>query len=263
MDGTRSGSEAPKAARRILTWRRIVALTAALAAIGAGCGRSDDTGAGDDAGASGVAEATSASPTSTAGPGLGEFGDLGQVCGPAPDGATLEATDVGVTAGAVQIGTIADPGFTGRPGLDQEIFDSAEAFTKWCNAAGGINGRQITLEERDARMTEHQARMIEACDEGDFMLVGGLGIFDDQGQPERLACGLPAISSATNPQAAEGDLMLPPLSNDMGTLAIGELRWLGEQFPDATDKIGIMTAAYPVTITASARVKEGMDSLGW
>jgi hypothetical protein len=36
---------------------------------------------------------------------------------------------------------MADPGATVSPGLDQELFDASTAFTKWCNAQGGILGR--------------------------------------------------------------------------------------------------------------------------
>ena len=77
------------------------------------------------------------------------------------------------------------------------MFDTAEAFTKWCNEHGGINGRKIVLKERDAKLTEFQQRVIEACDEGDFMSVGGGAVFDDTGQTDRLACGLPDRSPAT------------------------------------------------------------------
>ncbi len=73
------------------------------------------------------------------------------------------------------------------------MFDTAEAFTNWCNEHGGINGRTIDLKLRDAKLTEFQQRVIEACDEGDFISVGGGAVFDDTGQPDRLACGLPII----------------------------------------------------------------------
>ena len=257
---TAGPNRAVRIERRTPTWRQLVALTAVMGIVAVACGRSEDT---TSDGAKGDDAATTTQSSSAGGLAAGEFGDLGQVCGPAQEGATLEATDVGVTSDSIQVGTISDPGFAGRPGLNQEIFDSAEAFSKWCNEAGGINGRKIDLRERDAKMTEHQARMIDACDEGDFMLVGGLGVFDDQGQQERLACGLPSISSATNPALVEADLIIAPLSNDTSTLPIGDLRWLDKQFPEATGEIGIMTAAYPVTITASARAKEAIASLGW
>jgi len=231
-----------------------------LGILTAACARSGDSS--DDLAA--PTPAKGGTPTSSAGPAAGEFGDLGLVCGPAPTGTTLTAGENGVTATSIQVGTIADPGYAGRPGVNQEIFDSAEAFSKWCNAAGGINGRKIVVKERDAKLTEHQARVIEACDEGDFMLVGGGGIFDEQGQKERLACGLPAIVSfATNPAAVEADLMLAPVPGDMNSLSIGDLHWLQNQFPDTTQKIGFLTGGIAVTTTAAAKAKEAMASLGW
>ena len=48
-----------------------------------------------------------------------------------------EAETQGVTEEAINIGTVADPGFEGRQGLNQEIFDSSEAFVEWCNSHGG------------------------------------------------------------------------------------------------------------------------------
>jgi len=245
-------------ARTGITRRRIAAFMAVVAIFGAGCGRSG----GEDT--SGDTAAGSASPTSPAGPGSGEFGDLGAVCGPAPAGTTLTKSDTGVTASSIQIGTVADPGFAGRPGVNQEFFDNAEAFSKWCNEAGGINGRKIVVKERDAKLTEHQSRMIEACDEGDFMLVGGGGIFDEQGQKERLACGLPTIAGMlVTPTAVESDLAIVPIANDMSTLPIGDLHWLEKQFPEATQKIGFLTGGIAVTITTANRNKEAMKSLGW
>ncbi len=254
-------ADAGRRARRAGTWRHVVAVVAVVGVVGAACGRSNDsTATGDDStgGTSGTTPTTS-----SAGPGPGEFGDLGKICGPAPAGTTLSATDKGVTADSIQIGTIADPGYTGRPGVNQELFDTATTFSQWCNEAGGINGRKIDLRLRDAKLTEHQARIIEACDEGDFMLVGGYGIFDDQGQKERLACGLPDIGSATNPAAVMSDLMLKPIPNSGHDLSIGDLYWLEKKFPEATQKIGFLTGAIALTISSANKAKEAMDSLGW
>ena len=35
-----------------------------------------------------------------------------------------------MTDDSIQVGTISDPGFTGRPGLNQELFDASEVFAK-------------------------------------------------------------------------------------------------------------------------------------
>lgn len=243
--------------------RRAAAVLGTAALIATSCGRSDDAGSGEAVSADeGGGEATTS--TAPAGPGPGEYGDLGAVCGPAPEGADLEATDVGVTADSIQIGTVSDPGFSGRPGLNQELFDSAEAFTNWCNEAGGINGRSIELVERDAKLTEHQARMIDACEEGDFMLVGGGGVFDDQGQVERLGCGLPQMPSYVVTAAAiESDLTMQPIPNPLDALPMGDLVWLGEQYPEAKKKIGLLVLSVGSTIAMAERVESALAQLGW
>src|SRR3954469_9829218 len=77
----------------------IVAISV-LVAGAAGCGRSNDTAGSEDGGAT--------SATATAGT---SFGDLQNVCGPAPAGTTLKATDTGVTATSVQVSAFSDVGF--------------------------------------------------------------------------------------------------------------------------------------------------------
>lgn len=138
------------------------------------------------------AQATTAEGGSSAeggGGGEGSFGDLTDVCGP---GDAAGDTAQGVTDDSISVGTISDPGFVGRPGLNQELFDASNVFVEWCNAAGGINGREIEVVERDAALTEYKQRITEACQE-DFMLVGGGAVFDETGQEERLGCLLPDI----------------------------------------------------------------------
>jgi ABC-type branched-subunit amino acid transport system substrate-binding protein len=193
----------------------------------------------------------------------GAFGDLGVVCQPGDGGAT--GSDPGLAAESIQISTFSDPGFTGRPGLNQELFDTAEAFTAWCNEHGGINGRQIDLKLRDAKLTEYQQRVIEACDEGDFMSVGGGAAFDDTGQADRLACALPTITAyAVSAEAARADLSIQPLPNPANELSIGSFRYLAEQFPESTAGVGLFTANIASTMTVAARYKEAMTSeLGW
>ncbi len=84
---------------------------------------------------------------------------------------------------------MADPGFEGLPGLNQEIFDAGTAFVEWCNAAGGINGKQLTLNLRDAAITEYQPVLQESCDE-DFGIVGSGAVQDNFWPEVGAACGL-------------------------------------------------------------------------
>ncbi len=241
--------------------RALLTIATVLLVAGAtGCGRSSNTATGG--GATGT---TASGSTSTTTPAGASFGDLTNVCGPAPAGTKLTASDTGVTAGSIQVSAFSDVGFSGRPGLNQELFDSSNAFTKWCNEAGGINGRKITLKLRDAALTAFQQRVIEACNEGDFMMVGGGAAFDDTGQKQRLACGLPELAAyVVSPEAVGSDLTYEPVNNPgPKTLLIGDLQYLGTKYPDAKTKIGLLSANIPATQVLAKKMKDALGQLGW
>ena len=67
------------------------------------------------------------------------------------------------------------------------------AFAEWCNEHGGINGRELVVADRDAALTEFNARIIDACSQ-DFALVGGGAVLDESDNGGRVACGLPNIA---------------------------------------------------------------------
>ena len=122
----------------------------------------------------------------------GDFGTMKAVCGPAPQGETNTATGRGVTANSIHLGAISDAGFVGQPGLEKEVWDASDVFTKWCNSVGGINGRKIVDNHLDSALTLYRQVILEAC-QLDFALVGGGGAFDDVGQADRLRCLLPSF----------------------------------------------------------------------
>jgi len=246
---------------RRLRW---VAILSVLALVLAACGRDEET---TEAGGTGTTGRPSGDTGGGGELGLddGAFGDLGVICREAPEGESPAAgSDPGVTAESIQISTFSDPGFPGRLGLNQEMFDTAEAFTKWCNEHGGINGRKIDLKLRDAKLTEFQQRVIEACDEGDFMSVGGGAVFDDTGQADRLACGLPVIYGyAVTATAADADLGIQPIPNPGNQQAVGAMKWIEEQFPDSVQAVGIFAGQLETTQVVARRNKEAMEQLGW
>ena len=250
-------------ARRRRGAARVVALLAVLSLVAGACSRGDD-----DVATGGDASSTTAPPDGTKGgsgdgeKGPGDFGDLKDVCGPA-DGDNADDTAQGVTSEEIQIGTISDPGFVGRPGLNQELFDASNVFVEWCNEAGGINGRKIKLTERDAKLTEYKQRITEACAE-DFFLVGGGAVFDDTGQEERLGCMLPDVPAyLVSPQARGADLEAPPLPSALDEVPIGVYQYLDKKFPDSTSKVGFMTGNVPATVTVDKQNQEGVKTLGW
>jgi len=231
---------------RKLGW---VPLIVVLALVASGCSRKTDSSSGGGA--------ASSSTTAAAQPGA--FGDLGQVCGP---GEAKGATALGVSDTDIRVGTIADPGFTATPGLDQEFFDTAKAFSQWCNAAGGIAGRQIRVDYLDAKILEYTDRIREACAQ-DFSLVGGGGVFDDTGAQQRVDCGLIDIAGYTvNTQAAMADLMIQPIPNPVTSQQMGAYQYLLPQNPAVADGIGMMEGNFGAIKVSGLKVRTAFENLG-
>ena len=193
-------------------------------------------------------------------PGPGDFGSLEGVCGP---GDAKGATAQGVTDDSIQVGTISDPGFVGRQGLNQELFDASQVFTKWCNDAGGINGRKIEDVERDAKLTEYKQRVTESCQQ-DFALVGGGGVFDDTGQEERLSCLLPDFPAyQVSTQARGSELAVPAIPLALDQTSRGVYQYVADKFPGSGDKVGFITGNVPSTILIDQQNQEAVKTLGF
>lgn len=232
---------------------RWLALCVVLVLVAGACSRSDDaTSSGSTS--STAADIPRADVKSST------FGDLTDVCqGGKPRGSPAQ----GVTPTDIDISTFSDPGFAGRPGLNQELFDAAEVFSKWCNDRGGINGRTIVVHERDAALTNVKVQMAKACSE-DFMLVGGGAVFDQEGVKTRLECLMPDIAGyVLSPDARGADLTVQPLPNPVDRVGNGLYKYLEKKFPAGANAYGVITADVPSTRAAGDQNKEVVDALGW
>ena len=67
------------------------------------------------------------------------------------------------------------------------------AFVDWCNEHGGILGRQIFVDDADAKLIELRAGRPGRCDR-DFAMVGGGAVLDDDTNGVRVGCGLANIA---------------------------------------------------------------------
>lgn len=207
---------------------------------------------------------TGGGPTTTAAGGgsqPGQFGTLTKVCGP---GKQSTSPDQGVTPSSIDIATSADPGFAGRPGLDQELFDAGEVFTKWCNAAGGINGRKIVLHEYDAALFNFDAQIKKAC-ATDFFLVGNGNVFDNNpGQRDRLQCLLPEIPTyMVTLEGRDSDLTVQPVPNRSTEYAALPFNYVAQKFPDATKAVVTLTGNVSATELVDAQATEVAKNMGW
>ena len=116
-------------------------------------------------------------------------------------------------------------------------------------------------------MTEFQERVIEACDEGDFM-VGRRRRRVRRHRPGRSARVRARRRSpryAVSAEAAGADLSIQPLPNPANELSIGSFRYLEQTVPGRRPtRVGILAANIQQRRSTAARYKEAITTqLGW
>jgi ABC-type branched-subunit amino acid transport system substrate-binding protein len=221
--------------------RRGAVLLSVVALIGAACG--SRVGGGDTIAAAPPEGSTSSSaPAEGGGPEKGGPAvDADAPCGP---GDASGATAPGVTNDSITIGTIQDIGGP-RPGLFQGNLDAMVAFVAYCNDLGGINGREVVLEQFDSELSKSREATLAACEAQVFALVGGASALDGAGATasvEEAACdGIPDIAGFTaEPQHAGAINLVQPLPNPPDELQVGPQRYILEQFPKAAKNAAML-----------------------
>ncbi len=254
-----------------------IAVLAVVSLVVAACSDrgADPSASGGDSGGGGGATATSATPS-----GVATFGDIESPCDDTPaevsegvgqtDATGGPGEEQGITDDSIAIGTIADPGFSARPGLNQEILDAGEAFVQWCNDQGGINGRELDLTQYDAKYTEYQQRLGEACQQ-EFAIVGDGAVQDNLWLDVGAACGLvdiagfsvtPEKSGVAGHSEIERLRVVQPLPNTSDRFAVGAMRLVSEDNPGAIDHIGMVSGNFATLEVQAAKTEEAYDAIG-
>jgi hypothetical protein len=235
-----------------LKLRRTLSLILSLSLVAAACSRGDDETTTDE---------TPSTEGETAGIDQGGFGDIETVC---EESEVVPAADEpGLTDTEITLGTVTDKGFTDRPGLTKEMYDAAVAFADWCNEHGGLAGRDIVIDDLDAKIFEYNARVLEAC-EDDFMMVGGGAVLDSADGTKRIDCGLAAIPGyAVTPEMRVAELSVQPVPNPVYSLAGGAYRRVAELDPDATKKFALMTGNLGTTVIVRDMTREALEQLDY
>ncbi len=149
------------------------------------------------------------------------------------------------------------------PGLEQQFFDVADAFARWCNAAGGINGRTIVVDKLDAKLFDGAKEVIQACQQ-DFMLVGGGNALDAPDVKPRLACNLAQIPAYTvSPQATSAGLQVTPIKSFPTVYSVGGLRLLASAYPETQHGLGIAGSSLASLVPQGLRAQEAWTNLGY
>ncbi len=234
---------------------RVVGIAVLVALVAVACGSRTDNSSSPDEGA----EEQSSTTVAAQGSAEGMFGTIESPCG---DGDASGATDVGVTDDAITITSVSDSG--GQVGgLNKGVDDSAKAFVKWCNDQGGINGRQIKLEMRNAELFNYGSVVTQACSDS-VSMVGGIAVFDDSGAQLQVDCGLPNVpAAAVSSIQAGADLTYLPLPGPPNQLFTGAAQWVREHYPHVITSAGMVRQDVASIDYIAKRVKEAYTSLGF
>lgn len=162
------------------------------------------------------------------------FGTLQSPCGPAPDGLSpaVDAAESKGSTDVIRVATASDKGAALAPGLNGELYDTAVAFTAWCNAQGGIAGLPLEVVDADAKLFEVPAQIENICSNA-FAMVGGGFAFDDQEFPRFHECGMIDIPGfvVTTPKG-QSDNMVAAMPNPSNLKEGGWLRWATAAYPE-------------------------------
>ena len=233
------------------SWLRMLCLLLLAALVGAACGsdREDDTSAPADTETTEPAESGDVT-----------FGDLESPCGGEDDGNA--AGEQGVTADSIKIGYGDDAGFTGSPGLNHQQSDAVKALIEWCNEQGGINGRTVEGVYYDAKITEVNNVMQQACTEV-FMLVGQGWALDGSQEETRVGCGLPSVPAfSVSPAFANGPLMIQGVPNPADFTPSHNADAMVKLFPEESKKVATLVANYAATLDTRAKIKSAYPQFG-
>ena len=206
----------------------------------------------------GAGAATRALSTSV--PTNGEWAGVGKIC---ESGSGGPSTTRGVDTKTVHIAVFNDESNTVLPGLEKEFVQFANAFAAWCNASGGIDGRQIVIDNRDAALFNAGQVTNEAC-QSDFMAVGGGMPLDSQSAPVRVACGLGQITGYTVSDASStAPLQVNPSNLDPKYQTAGWFATLAQKYPQAVKSAAFGASNTPSVIEPERKFAAAATDFGW
>ncbi len=188
------------------------------------------------------------------------FGTLPSPCG---KGHATGATDQGVTNSTINVAYGDDRGFSGLPGLDQEMGDAVKDMIAWCNAQGGINGRKIVGDYYDAAVTNVGSVVTQACKQ-DFMLVGEGFALDGLAEQTRLGCNLAAVPGFTvAPAVANAYEMYQASPNPANASPVSSAYQAETLFGSKTTHVGVYDSTLSTQESSTAKAVQAYTEAGW
>jgi hypothetical protein len=203
---------------------------------------------------------TVASGSAAAAATVTKFGTLPTPCGP---GSAKGATDQGVTDTSIHIAYGDDRGYSGSPGLDQEMGNAVRSFISWCNSQGGINGRKVVGDYYDAAVLNANTVMTQAC-KTDFMLVGEGFALDQSAEQTRLGCNLVQVPGfAVGTDVANAYESYQPTPNPVNMSPVSSAYQVKGLFPSKVLKVGEYSENLSPVEVSMAKAKQAFQQTGW
>jgi hypothetical protein len=190
----------------------------------------------------------------------GVWPGVGKICGPGPGGASSAR---GVGSKTINIAEFNDASNTIEPGLSKEFVQQAQAFAAWCNASGGINGRHIVIDNRDAALFNAAQQATAAC-QSDFMAVGGGLSLDQPSVPIREQCGLGQITGYVVSNASDlASDQVDPTGINTDSQTAGWFLALSKKYPQAVKRAGFGAENNPSILQPERKFEFGAEGEGW
>jgi hypothetical protein len=190
----------------------------------------------------------------------GEWPGVGKICESGTGGASSVR---GVGANTIHIAVPNDASNTVVPGLEKEFVQFANAFAAWCNASGGIHGRHIVIDGRDAALFNAAQVTSESC-QSDFMSVGGGMALDQPSVPVREACGLGQITGYTVSDASAGaTLQVNPSGINPKEVTGGWFASLAKKYPQAVKNAAFGAENNPSVMEPELKYEDAAKAMGW
>jgi hypothetical protein len=207
-----------------------------------------------------AASSTTAAAAAVASSSSGVWPGVGKICEPGAGGTSSVR---GVGSKTINIAEFNDASNTIDPGLEAEFPQQATAFADWCNAAGGINGRKIVIDNRDAALFNAAQQMTAAC-QSDFMAVGGGMALDQPSVPIREKCGLGQISGyVVSDASVESSLQVDPTGISTSAVTAGWFGAMTKAYPKAVQVAGMGGSDTPSVIESEMKYEFAAEAEGW
>jgi hypothetical protein len=190
----------------------------------------------------------------------GVWPGVGKICEKGPGGSSSVR---GVGPKTIHIAVFNDADSTIMPGLEVEFVQQAKAFAAWCNASGGINGRHIVIDDRDAALF-NAAQVTEQSCQSDFMAVGGGMALDQAAVPVREKCGLGQITGYTVSDASDAaTLQVNPSGINTKSVSAGWFGALAKKYPAAVKKASMGGEDNASILEPETKYEFAAEAQGW